>query len=49
MTKNRGESLKRKAEELNDRQMHDKISAHLGQDMDLVAMDVKYHAPCVNA
>jgi len=49
MTKNRGESLKRKAEELNDRQMHDKISAHLGQDMDLVAVDVKYLAPCVNS
>jgi len=49
MTKNRGESLKRKAEELNDRQMHDKIGAHLGQDMDLVAVDVKYHPPCVNA
>ena len=49
MTKNRGESLKRKAEELNDRQMQDKISAHLGQDMDLVAVDVKYLAPCVNS
>ena len=46
---NRGESLKRKAEELNDRHMHDKISAHLGQDMDLVAVDVKYLAPCVNS
>lgn len=29
--------------------MLDKLNAHLGEDMDLVAMDVQYHAPCVNA
>lgn len=49
MTKNRGESLRRKAAELKDTEMQDKLNAHLGQDMDLVAMDVKYHAPCVVA
>ena len=49
MTSNRGHTLKRKAEELNDKHMLDKIGAHLGDNMDLVAMDVKYHAPCVNA
>lgn len=49
MTSNRGESLKRKAKEINDSHMLDKLNAHLGEDMDLVAMDVQYHAPCVNA
>ena len=49
MTESRGQSLKRKAEELNDQHMLDKIQAYPGATVDLVAIDVRYHIPCINA
>ena len=49
MTQSRGQSLKRKAEDLNDAHMLDRIHAHPGEDVDLTAIDVRYHMPCMNA
>ena len=49
MIQSRGQSLKRKADELNDIDMLNKIQAYPGASVGLVAIDVRYHMPCINA